>query len=107
MPSTGFVAIDLYENDPHWVEVSDVLNRLDVVDMAYTVFRRHEIESAAWAAVTPTWHHGYPQPQDDYVSATYDIQGYCSNCGTGLVQNAPFRMRREPRWAGKQILQLN
>ncbi|MBL8215031.1 MAG: hypothetical protein JNK87_30210 [Bryobacterales bacterium] len=56
----------------------------------------------------PDWHHGYPEPSAGfgYIQQTFDMQTYCP-CGLGKRQVAPFRMKREPRWGRRSILQLH
>jgi hypothetical protein len=58
--------------------------------------------------MSPSWHWGYPQPQDPegYLRATYDLTEYCP-CGIGARQIAPFRIKRAPTWGRRSILQLN
>ena len=60
-----------------------------------------------WYVVGATSHFGYPQPEDGYARATYDVAGYCERCGAGGVQRRPFRFRSEPKPSHSQLLQLN
>ena len=60
-----------------------------------------------WHVVGATSHLGYPQPEDGYAGATYDVAGYCERCGVGGVQRHPFRFRSEPKASHSQFLQLN
>jgi hypothetical protein len=55
------------------------------------------------------WEHGYPQPEDDfgYRRVTYDGSVGCMACGVGLRQVAPFRMRAEPKWGRRGVMQLH
>src|SRR5262249_6290335 len=55
------------------------------------------------------WHHGYPQPDEDnlgYLGATYDLTGWCDQCGIGKKQKGPFQMNAEPKWGLHGILRL-
>src|SRR5262249_23183770 len=58
--------------------------------------------------MVPEWHHGYPQPEKDFgfLHMTYDPTSLC-RLGTGAVQMAPFRIKNEPKWGRRGILQLN
>ena len=69
-------------------------------DIVRTEFNASERGNAEYLNVAPAWHHGYPQPEDDfaYLSATYDLKEYCPGCGIGEKQVAPFRMKGEPKW---------
>jgi hypothetical protein len=108
--STGFVAFDFDESQPQWPKVADWMKRRGVSSFVSTSFSEAEIRAAAWLALQPTWHHGYPQPNADvfgYREVTYDLAEYCDVCGIGKKQRAPFQMKSEPRWGRSGILQLN
>jgi len=55
----------------------------------------------------PKGHWTYPQPEVGYRDITYDSSARCELCGVGKVQVAPFRVNREPNWAGRKLRQLN
>jgi hypothetical protein len=104
------IAFDLAESDHRWPAVRQwFLNRGDRPGFEHTEFTPAEVVAAPWVTVNPVWHHGYPQPEDDfaYRGVTYDLTDYCHKCGIGGRQVAPFRMTGEPRWGRRSILQLN
>lgn len=106
----GFVGFDVDESSPAWPIIQSRLAQWDAGDMVHTEFSSAELNRARWIVVWPTWHHGYPQPNEDesgYLDATYDLADYCRICGIGLKQKAPFQMRGEPKWGRRSILQLN
>lgn len=105
----GLVSFDIDESDGRWPDISELANRHRAADVPRTTFTNTELEQAPAAKLGATWHHGYPEPSDDfgYLDLTYDLSDYCDSCGIGLVQKAPFRMVGEPRWGRKKILQLN
>lgn len=107
--TSTFVYFDVAESDPAWPAVRDWAKRRGVDGFVTTTFSKSEIARAAWLNLASDWHHGYPQPEDDfgYRDVTFDLTDYCTECGTGARQNAPFRMRGEPRWGRRGILQLN
>jgi hypothetical protein len=109
VPSEGFVAIDVDEADANWSEIAAWITRRGAVDIASTRFTAEEIRSASWHELVPSWHQGYPQPEEDFgfLKITYNLASYCDACGTGAKQMAPFRMRKEPKWGRNGILQLN
>lgn len=102
-----FFSFDIEEASPFWPEVARLIHEWKAVDIVRTTFSHNELASAALLQLNPSWHHGYPQPEDEYKKAIYDTAHYCEQCGVGGVQRAPFRMRGEPKWGTKQILQLN
>lgn len=107
--SPGFASFELEEGDARWPNVADLVARLGAVDVTRTEFTSRELDGAIALAMVPSWHHGYPQPQEDlgYLRVAYDLAEYCASCGTGLRQVSPFRMRTEPRWGRHGVLQLN
>jgi hypothetical protein len=99
----------IQEDDPAWPSVVPLVDRHSPVDIITTSFSKTEIRAAKHVVLTPSWHHGYPMPDDDngYLETTYDSDSYCRTCGGGMTQTAPFRMRAEPKWGRRSILQLN
>jgi hypothetical protein len=82
---------------------------MDAADVTWTKASKQEIAAAKFLLMQGQWQHGYPMPDGDggYKQLTYDLTDYCSTCGTGAVQRAPFRMAREPKWGVRGIVQLN
>lgn len=106
----GFVSFEVDETQESWPAVQRWISAKKPVDIVTTKFSKQEIADAAWLELMPDWHHGYPQPDEDvfgYRAATYDLSNYCAECGTGMKQRAPFRMKAEPKWGRNEILQLN
>lgn len=107
--TSTFTYFDVAESDPAWPAVREWAIRRRPIDSVTTSFSESEIASADWLELVSDWHHGYPQPEDDFGfrEITYDLTDYCSECGIGARQDAPFQMRGEPRWGRRGILQLN
>lgn len=107
--SLSFVAFDLDEDHPNWSKLRLLFERWKVSDSLTTEFTKNEIEAATLLGLDPDWHHGYPQPDENfgYLRATYDLTEWCDACGIGLKQKAPFQMKGEPKWGRRGILQLN
>lgn len=105
----GFSSFKIDESDPHWVEVDALAKSLRAVDTAKTSFSAKELNDADYLRLVGDWHHGYPEPSEDfgYLSEVYCLDKYCSECGSGLVQKNPFKFAKEPKWGNKDILQLN
>jgi hypothetical protein len=105
-----WVSFDVSESDRSWPDVSDWIRRRELWTLVRTVFTRAEIERANWLEVSPDWHHGYPEPDPGsfgYREHTYDVSDSCRVCRAGARQNRPFRMKSEPRWGARSILQMN
>lgn len=99
----------VYEDDDCWAAIASLLRDYPAIDLAWTEFSPSELADAAWLDLRATSHHGYPMPSDDFgfLSATFGKGNYCAVCGTRGEQAAPFRLRAEPRWGRRGLLQLN
>jgi hypothetical protein len=108
----GYVTVDLEEQDERWPKAQILMNELGLTDTLYTKFSSSEISSAPELVMQSSWHHGYPEPSDDfgYLEKTFrasENPHHCRKCGVGASQVAPFRMKKEPVWGSKNILQMN
>jgi ribosomal protein L37E len=105
----GFVSFKIEESDERWIKLKPKILEWHAIDIPDTTFSDKELSESEWLEMLPEWHHGYPQPEDDfkYLSLTYDLSNYCSKCGIGAVQKENFRMQKEPKWGKRGILQLN
>jgi hypothetical protein len=104
------ISFDLDESHESWPQVQRWIATRRAVDIVGTNFSKREIGDARWLELQPDWHHGYPQPKPGtfgYLEVTYNTSEYCSQCGIGPRQEAPFRMKAEPKWGRRGILQLN
>lgn len=103
----GLTSFEVSEDHPNWGKISELMH--GALDVISTKFSSQEIAAATGLRLEPQWHWGYPQPEKDrgYLSATYDLSAYCGTCGIGAVQRAPFKIKGEPRWGRRDILQLN
>lgn len=105
-----FSILNITEDHPAWIDVAVLIRDYGVSGHTISnVFTRSEMDRAEWLVMSALGHHGYPQPEDgfEFMSATYDVSDYCVRCGIGAVQNAPFRLRDEPKAPRSQFLQLN
>lgn len=110
VPSRGFVSFDVAETDVNWPSIAEWIRMRKPTDIAQSKFTELEVEGADWLEMIADWHHGYPEPDSDnfgFLAVTYDISNYCSECGIGLVQKAPFQMKAEPKWGNNSLLQLH
>lgn len=106
-PTWLLVKID--EDDSRWPEIAAMIVRYSVLDQCHSTFSPEECREATWLDLVPSWHCGYPMPDDDfgYLQQTYNLERYCPHCGVGKCQKAPFRLRSEPNWGTKKIMQVN
>lgn len=102
--------LNITEDAPEWPEVDHLLAKYaERSHLVTNLFTKAELDAAEWLELSALGHHGYPQPEDDfgYLQATYDLSNFCLTCGIGGVQNAPFRLRAEPKASHSQFIQLN
>lgn len=99
---------DQDDRSQHWSDFLVKARELGADPRITPIFSRAEIANAAWCHWLAEWHHGYPQPERGfaYREATYDLSAACSVCDVGCRQDEPFRMRSEPRWGRRSILQM-
>lgn len=104
-----FAVLVIGEEDDKWTEVSRLATQFSLSDIVTSEFSSKEIRAANFLRLTCNWHHGYPQPEDEYAYryTTYDPTYYCERCARGLVQRAPFRLCAEPKWGRKSVMRLN
>ncbi|MCY2980388.1 MAG: hypothetical protein NTU79_17115 [Planctomycetota bacterium] len=105
----GLVTLDIAESDPRWTLVKELSRQWNCIDQVYSTFTRTDLEQAEYLAIVPRWHQGYPMPDNNggYLDKTYRGHLGCAICGVGRLQVEPFRMRSEPKWGRKNMLQLN
>ena len=73
-----------------------------------TEFTKEEIVAADYCIIRGAHYGGYPQPESDegYQKITYSSACLCPDCGVGLEQIAPFRMRKSIRFGRNAFLYL-
>jgi hypothetical protein len=106
----GLVSFEVDEAHEAWSALQPWIVRRRAVDIVSTKFSKKELADARWLALEPSWHHGYPQPDEGhfgYRETTYEVADFCEQCGLGLKQKAPFQMKSEPKWGRNGILQLH
>jgi hypothetical protein len=108
--ASGLVTFEVDEAYETWPALQSWIARRRAVDIVSTKFSKEDLAEARWLALEPSWHHGYPQPDEGrfgYREATYAEAEFCEQCGIGLKQKAPFQMKAEPKWGRNGILQLH
>ena len=103
-------SLDILESNPHWQDIAAFVEKgIALNTVSQTVFTQQELDEAQWLQVRSCWHFEYPQPENkfEYETITYNAENSCVECGAGLVQAAPFRMKKVPRWGKRAFFQLN
>lgn len=73
-----------------------------------TDYSKQEVEASEILVYDFSKSIGYPEPSlnGGYLAATYNLENYCTTCGSGHVQKNPFRLSKAPNWKGHLIFQL-
>lgn len=82
------------ETDPLYPYYAELAENLGLWDQVGVYHSPQEIAQAEWLYAV-AGEYQYPQPEDTYIEATYDISAYCPHCGMGARQINPFRLRTD------------
>lgn len=96
----------LYEDAPEFRHIKQALDPLIEPQEIATDYEENDFEAAEWF-IASTGQFQYPQPEDGYLQKNFDLSEYCSLCGIGSVQNAPFRLKSEPKQKNNQFWGLH
>lgn len=107
---SAFVSsIDILQSDPRWSKIQVFVEKQKLLCLSKSVFSKEELQLSQWLSIRSTWNVGYPQPEGafKYETITYTREHHCKECGCGLKQIAPFRMKKQPRFASRHFMMLN
>lgn len=107
--SSYISSFDILQSDPRWNEVKIFVEMRKLFCLAKSVFSKEELQQSQWLSMRSTWHVGYPQPEAGfkYETITYTRENHCRECGCGLKQVAPFRMKKQPKFSTRHFMMLN
>lgn len=107
--TNGLVSFDICQDSIHWPTIESLTKSHKTTVLSETTFSKTELENAEWLSIRSQWHCGYPQPEAKfrYQEITYDGISHCKECGSGLKQVGPFRMKNNPKWGNRHFLMLN
>lgn len=98
----------LYEDNPDFGVIKQEISKFLEPQVIGTEYEKADIKNAEWFILN-TGEYQYPQPEEDfgYLKATFNLDKYCHLCGIGKVQNAPYRLRTEPKQPNNQFWGLH
>ena len=96
----------IYEDNPRFQELKKAVQTFDIKAQVGTLYDKLDEAQANWF-IASTGQYQYPQPEEGYKEATFDLTHYCNNCGIGKVQNAPYRLKSEPKQQNSQFWGLH
>lgn len=102
-------SFDILQSNQHWQDISRYIADRALFCISNTVFTESELSSAQWLTLRSQWRCGYPQPEAAfrYEQITYSKSGHCEVCGSGLIQNCEFRIKKTPKWGKRHFMMLN
>lgn len=98
----------VYEDNPEFDKIKKELGKYLEPQVVGTEYEKEDTKNAEWFLIN-TGKYQYPQPEDDfgYLKATFNLENYCNWCGIGKIQNAPYRLKTEPKQHNSQFWGLH
>lgn len=96
----------LYEDNPDFRLIKQDISNFIQPFTFETEYEKNDFKNAGWF-IASTGQYQYPQPEDEYLEKTFDLSNFCSLCGIGRLQNAPFRLKTEPKQHNNQFWGLH
>lgn len=84
---------EIPESRADFIEVKEFLDtKAGKIIQVRLDYSKKELNAAAYLQLWLRKYSGYPQPETidakkSYINYTYDITNFCTNCGSGLIQN--------------------
>lgn len=107
LPGNGYLLhVEVSETDDEYTKIAEVAKAKHALDIFSTSFTEEEILNAEWVRLCPGFEQGYPEPYDtgEWEEVTYS--NVCPKCGAGLIQYAPFRIKKEPKLGSRHFVCL-
>ncbi|MDH5731881.1 MAG: hypothetical protein OEZ58_23100 [Gammaproteobacteria bacterium] len=105
----GFSSFVVEESNLNWLRIAELIEIYQADDYTRTTFSLAEQKSVSHLMVITDWAYGYTKPDvgGGYLAKTYDLGDYCTKCGCGAKQRAPFILKKEPAWGRNDMFMLN
>jgi len=101
---------DISEDDPRWPKVSEIIKKNKIPTLARAEFTKEEILSAEWVWISPVYFEdeSFPEPHldDSWKKMSFDYENECPDCGVGLRQKAPIRLKGEPNLKNNDFMSV-
>lgn len=83
----------LYEGTNNFKELKDEITKTGLLPQIIgSEYEKEDFAKAEWFVIDCGGSQ-YPQPEDTYLEATFNLHSHCHSCGMGKIQDAPFRLR--------------
>jgi len=103
------ISFQIDDEDSLWPYVKEILLEEGCSYQTGTKFTERDIREAEWVEVLPDHIWGYPMPDDDfgYKRISFTAEDECPECGIGMEQVAPIRLKGEPRLGRNHFFSVN
>jgi hypothetical protein len=99
------IRLRIPESNKAWSLILPWVGNTKIRHHVETYFSEREISEAEWLRVKSVYAHGYPQPEDTWVTRPNNLADVCRICGT-YRQVSPFRIKEEPNLGKRQFMSL-
>lgn len=88
--------VELFNDTREYDYLMNELNKLgiEITEQKDNVYSQAEMNTALLLQIVPNSYCGYPQPEDGYLEASFDINTGCKKCSYGRIQNRPLRLHK-------------
>ena len=93
------ISLRIYDDNLYFTQISELFKHKSVSLQIRCEYSKNELSEAKFLRVWLRRYSGYPQPEaidvkNSYINYTFDITNFCTKCGSGLVQNDSFYLKK-------------
>lgn len=100
--SCGLLLVfEISDTSPYFADVLSFMNdRTEFKPRVRIEYSKKELEEAKYLSIWLRRYSGYPQPEgaidikNSYINYTFDTSDFCTKCGSGLIQNDSFYLKK-------------
>ena len=102
------VGVDIYASNLYWPMLEEILKSDRIPYVGEMIFNKKELLAAEWMIVRSKWSYGWSEPQKDFPFShiTFSDEEACGKCYYGLIQRAPFQIKKAPSWGRRNFFSL-
>jgi hypothetical protein len=101
---------DISEDNSIWPQVKEIIENNKMLDIPMSEFSKDEILLAEWVRLAPAYFedNNFPEPHLDesWKKVSFDYENECHECGIGLLQKAPIRIKGEPNLKNNDFISI-
>ncbi|MBP5577466.1 MAG: hypothetical protein J6X67_11990 [Treponema sp.] len=93
------ISLSIYDDDSLFFQISSLFSQSSIEPQIRCEYSKKELAEAKYLDIWLRRYSGYPQPEaidvkNSYINYTFDITNFCTDCGSGLVQNDSFYLKK-------------